>query len=127
MKEGRRRDLNEVDFVRCGKLLEGVGAVEEKLAVDGGAAQTSVEFVEVLPAGGEIVRKEVGQRDNLRRSIFREGIGDRGSAVAAPEQTVTHGGVGIVGKCCAGFDEKHRGSRGAAGLNEVSSVHGPSF
>ena len=39
VEEGRRGDLDEVDVFRGGELFEGVGAVEEQLAVDGLAAE----------------------------------------------------------------------------------------
>ena len=48
VEEGRRGDLNQVDVLRCGQLLEGVRAVKEQLVVDGRPAKARVELVEVI-------------------------------------------------------------------------------
>ena len=57
-------------------------------------------------AGGEIVGKEIGECDDLRGSVLGEGSGDGGAAVAAPQQAVTHGGVGLVAEGRAGLEQK---------------------
>ena len=53
-------------------MLEGVGAVKEKLRVDGGAAKARVELVEVAVAGGELVGEKIGQRHDLRGGVLGE-------------------------------------------------------
>jgi hypothetical protein len=72
VEEGRRGNLNQIDVGRCGQLLKRVGAVKEKLAVNGLAAKAGVDLVKVVPAGGELIGKKIGERHNLGRSILGE-------------------------------------------------------
>src|SRR5579863_5439869 len=97
--------------------------MEEKLAVDGSAAQTGVEFVVVLLPGSKIIGEEIGKRDDLSRCVFGKRIGDRFPAIAAAQQTVPHCGVRIIPKCRARIEEQQTGSSGSAGLDEFASVH----
>src|ERR1700723_1320980 len=96
MEEGRCGDLDEVDVFGCGELLECVGTMEEQLVVDGRAAETGVELVEMGAAEGQLVGKDVCQRDDLRGGAVGERGSDGGAAVAAAEQAKTDSRVGLV-------------------------------
>ena len=96
VEEWRRGDLNHIDVWRSGKLLKGVRAVKQKLAVDGLAAKARVDLVKVVTAGCELIGKQVGKRHHLRRRVLRERRGHVSAAVSAAEQAMPHGGVGLV-------------------------------
>jgi hypothetical protein len=100
--------------------------VEGEARVDGGLVDRGVEFVEVLFAGGELVREDVGKRDEMRGRVLHEGGRDGGAAIAAAEQAEAHGGVCLIAEGGFGLDEEQSGGcRG--GLEEVASVHGDSL
>ena len=61
-----------------------------------------------LPSG-ELVGKDVGERDEVRRGVLHEGGGDGGAAVAAAEQAEAHGGVGLIAEGGGGLDEEEAG------------------
>ena len=91
------------------------------MLVDGRAAKAGVELVEVIVAEGQLVGKDVGQRDDLRGGVFGEGGGDGGAAIAAAEQAEAHGGVGLIAEGGAGLEEQQ--AAGGSGLDKFATVH----
>ena len=121
VEKRRRGDLNEIDVGRGGELLEGVRAMEEQLAVDGLAAKSGVELVEMSAAQREFIGKDVGQRHNLGGSAVGEGSGDGGAAIATAEQAKANGGVGLVAEGGAWLEQKQ--ATCGSGLEKLPTVH----
>jgi len=113
VEPGWRRDLHHIDTVRVGELLKGIGAVEDELWIDGRFAEAGVQFVEVGSCGCCLIRKDVGEGDDVGGGVPGEGRGDGGAATAAAEQTETHGGVGLVAE--GGLRLQEQEARGCAG------------
>ncbi len=83
MEEGRRRDLDKIDFGGTGELLEGVRAVEEQFAADGLPVKAGVELIKMAVASSKLIGKKIGQRYHLSRRVFRERCRDCSAARAA--------------------------------------------
>ena len=111
VEEGRRGNLNQIDIRRSGELLKGMRAVEEQLAVDGGVAQAGVELVEVA-AGRARAYRERDRRapPPARTCSSRTKWPPSSAAVAAAQQAVAHGGVGLVAEGGAGLEQQQAGS-----------------
>src|SRR5882757_4730353 len=123
VEERRSGDLDGIDVFGCGELFEGAVPVEGEARVDGGLIDGGVELVEVLLAGSELVGKDVGERDEMRRGVLHEGSGDGGAAIATAEQAETHGGVGLVSKRSRRLDDEEACGGCGGGGDEVASVH----
>ena len=111
--------------LRSGELLEGVRAMEEQLAVDGGAAKARVELVEVAAAERQVVGEKIGERHDLSGRVLGERGGDRGAAVAAAQQAETNGGVGLVAEGGARLKKEQAAS--GSGLHKLTAVHASHF
>src|SRR5579859_4406923 len=64
------RDLDEIDILAAGQLLEGVRAVEHEFLVDRSAAESGIHLVEMILAGGELIGEEISERNHLRGSVL---------------------------------------------------------
>lgn len=120
---GRRGDLDQVDVGRGGELLEGPGALEEQLAIDGLPTQRRVELIKVPATSGKLIGKEIGERYHLRGRVLRERRRDGSAARAAAKQTETDGGVCLVPESGAGLQkQKARGGCGPC-LEKLATIH----
>ena len=104
MEEWRCRDLDQVDVGLSRKLLECVGAVEEKLAAEELTTQFGVETIEVGLSDPELIRKEIRKCHDVGACVLREGSRNCCAPRTAPEKTDTNCRVRLITKCGTGFD-----------------------
>ena len=90
----------------------------------GARPRLGVDLVEVGAAGGEVVGEEIGDGHDLGDGVLRERRGDGRAAVAAAQQAMAHGGVGLVAEGGERFEQSDAGSGCGSGLDEFATIHG---
>ena len=83
VEKRRCGDLDEIDILATGQLLEGVRPVKHELLIDGSAAQVGIHLVEMILAGGKLIGEEISERDHLRGGVLRKRSGHRSAATPA--------------------------------------------
>ena len=61
-----------------------------------GARKAGIQVVEMAAAQRQLIGKDIGQRHDPRGGAVGERRGNGSAAIAAPQQTKAHGGVGLV-------------------------------
>ena len=124
MKERWSGDLNQIYVLRPEEmLLIRMRTAKEQLAFNGRFAQLSIELVEVVSPGIELVLKQVTERDDLRLRISRKRCGYGRTAIPATKQPQTNGRVRLISECRVSLHQKNSRHSLCSSLEKLSTVH----
>src|ERR1035437_8475535 len=127
VKEGRRRNLNQIHILRGCELLKRARPMKEQFFCNGLGAAACVDLAKVLAGYSQSIWKQVSQRDDLRGSVFGERSSHRSAPASATQQAEPDSGIGLIAECRAWLKQQQTGSRRRSGRNKFPTFHNSSF